>query len=821
MAGSFGGEIKLKGESEYRRALSNISSNLQKLGSELNLATTSFNNNGKQVKDLIPINNALKNKIEEQRKTITLGQNAINELTKKQQENKTNLSDLSLKYSSAKEKLEQMKNSTTSTTSEIKKQESEVIRLKSEMEKSQKAFDVTEKSINNYAIKVNKSKEEISNLDAQLNKNTTILNKAGKSTKNMSKSVDEFSKSSEQAGKSTIKLGSLIKANLISSAMISGIKGMASAVVEVGKKLFEVGKAAIASYAEYEQLVGGVQTLFKGSAKEIENYANNAYKTAGMSANQYMDTVTSFSASLIQSLGGDTSKAAKTADMAITDMSDNANKMGTSMESIKNAYQGFAKQNYTMLDNLKLGYGGTKSEMQRLLKDAQKFSGVKYDINNLNDVYNAIHAIQTKLDITGTTAKEAASTISGSINATKSAWQNLLTGIADENADFGKLVSNFVDSIINVSKNLLPRIKQVIQGLSKLLMEFAHKLLPKLIEIAGEIIESLVKGIVDNLPSILSTINNLITTLLSKLIDMLPKIIEIGIKLIISLIEGIAKSLPTLIPQMIKAIVTMVTALLDNIDKLIDAGIELILGLAEGLINAIPDLVDKIPIIIEKLIIAIINNFPKIVMAGVNLIFKLSEGLIKAIPHLLGATIKIIAVFFKGIIDSMAKTFKLGVDLVVRLKDGLVSGIKTIVNVGVDLVKGLWNGINNAKDWVLNKIKGFGKSILNGIKSFFGIKSPSRVFRDEIGSNLAKGIGIGFEQEMNNVTNDIQDSLPTEFDLTSKVNMNNKVNGSNNFLNNPNNMIESFQKALEGMAIKFDSEKMGELVIKKVEEVVF
>ena len=193
--------------------------------------------------------------------------------------------------------------------------------------------------------------------------------------------------------------------------------------------LVAITKSAIANYAEYEQLVGGVDTLFKDSSKKVQEYANNAYKTAGISANEYMETVTSFSASLLQSLGGDTDKAASVADMAITDMSDNANKMGTDIGRIQDTYQGFAKQNYTMLDNLKLGYGGTKTEMERLLKDATAISGVKYDISNLNDVYQAIHVIQGELDITGTTAKEASTTIQGSISSMKSAWTNLITSM--------------------------------------------------------------------------------------------------------------------------------------------------------------------------------------------------------------------------------------------------------------------------------------------------------------------------------------------------------------------------------------------------------
>ena len=215
------------------------------------------------------------------------------------------------------------------------------------------------------------------------------------------------------------KIGSVAKTALV---------GVTAAIGTASTALVGLGKSAVSSYADLEQNVGGVETLFGDSADKVIKNAENAYKTAGMSANQYMETVTGFSASLLQSLGGDTDKAADVADMALTDMADNANKMGTSMESIQYAYQGFAKQNYTMLDNLKLGYGGTKEEMERLLSDAQKITGVKYDISNLSDVYNAIHVIQQNLGITGTTAKEAASTITGSVSSMKAAFDNLLNG---------------------------------------------------------------------------------------------------------------------------------------------------------------------------------------------------------------------------------------------------------------------------------------------------------------------------------------------------------------------------------------------------------
>lgn len=322
----------------------------------------------------------------------------------------------------------------------------------------------------------------------------------------------------DSAGKSAggrFSKGFSVASKALAGAAVAGFSMAAAGAVKLGKE-------ALSSYADYEQLTGGIETLFKGSSDAVMQYAADAYKTAGLSANEYMETVTGFSASLISSLGGDTAKAAELANMAITDMSDNANKMGSDMESIQNAYQGFAKQNYTMLDNLKLGYGGTKEEMERLLKDAEAISGIHYDISSYADVVEAIHVIQTEMGITGTTAQEAATTISGSAEMMKSAWANLVTGIADENADIDKLIDDFVESALTYAENVLPRIGTILEGGGKLLKEGAARLLPvvidTLIEAAPDLAEAGIQLII--------TLAGALITGIPKLVDATPEIIK-------------------------------------------------------------------------------------------------------------------------------------------------------------------------------------------------------------------------------------------------------------------------------------------------------
>ena len=349
----------------------------------------------------------------------------------------------------------------------------------------------------------------------------------------------------DQASSQVETISSKLKGGLATAAKVG-----AAAVAAAGTAVVAIGKQAVEQYAEYEQLVGGVETLFKQSADTVMGYAENAYKTAGLSANEYMNTVTSFSASLLQSLGGDTEAAAKYADMAITDMSDNANKMGTSMEMIQNAYQGFSKQNYTMLDNLKLGYGGTKEEMQRLLEDAEKLSGIEYDISSYADIVDAIHVVQTEMGITGTTAKEASTTVQGSIASMKSAYENFVTGLGDQNADIAELSKKLLESAEVVAGNLLPVIENILSSIGTMMQEkgpemiekfvsYAIEKLPQIIELGLKMVLSLVKGLANNLPKLVSSVLDMIATIVKTFVSSIPDIVSVGKQIVEGLWNGI------------------------------------------------------------------------------------------------------------------------------------------------------------------------------------------------------------------------------------------------------------------------------------------
>ena len=565
----------------------------------------------------------------------------------------------------------------------------------------------------------------------------------------------------------------------IGSAVNAAVKASAAAVGAASAGVAALGTACINAYADYEQLVGGVETLFKDSADTIQTYADNAYKTAGLSANEYMETVTSFSASLLQSLDGDTEKAAAAADLAITDMADNANKMGTAMESIQNAYQGFAKQNYTMLDNLKLGYGGTKEEMQRLLADAEKLSGVKYDLSSYADIVEAIHVIQTEMGITGTTAKEASTTIQGSVASMKAAWANLMVGMADDTQNFDMLLSNFIESIGTVADNLLPRIGVVIEGMGKLVAGLApeiasalptltNELLPNLVELGVQSISALVQGIQENGDSLAAGALSIVGTLAEGIAELLPMVADTAASLAVSLADGLTESLPNIIPIAIETISTLVENLTENANTVIDAGIQIILALGEGLIAALPQLIETVPQIVINIANVINDNAPKLVDTALYLITRLAVGLVQAIPTLVVNIPKIIeaivAAFMafqwlnlgKQLIDGVANGVKKAGESMATAAKNTFSKFKSklagvevaseLKNIGKHIIDGIVSGIKSSLSNIANVAGKIKDTLLSKLKGLFKIASPSKLMKEEVGAYIGEGIAVGIEE---------------------------------------------------------------------------
>lgn len=504
--------------------------------------------------------------------------------------------------------------------------------------------------------------------------------------------------------------------------------GAAAAAVAIGG----LAKKSVEGFAEWEQLVGGVDTLFKKSSDTVQAYAANAYKTAGLSANQYMETVTSFSASLLQGLKGDTEKSAQYAHMAVTDMADNANKMGTDIARIQDAYQGFAKDNYTMLDNLKLGYGGTAGEMARLINDTGVMGkGFKATAENVKDIpfdklIEGIHKVQEKMGITGTTAKEASETISGSFNSMKSAWSNLVSGFGNEDLDLSQLINNFLGSFETFLKNLTPALSKAIGGIAQALPQIITQLLPLIPPIMQRLIPAVVQGAVALIQGLVAAF----PSVLQALLQAVPALVAAATQLFMSLLLA----LPDIITALVNAIPALVNTVVDvlsspeSLQQIIMGTITLLLAI----IDALPTIINALVIAIPRIVDAIINTVTKpefIVKMGeaaVRLMFGIVQGIGSMIGNIGNATWRVIN------------------------QIGSVLSPSSLFNIGVNFLKGLWNGINNVTGWILDKIKGFGKSVLDGIKSFFGIHSPSTVMA-KMGGFLGQGFANGITDSIGGV----------------------------------------------------------------------
>ena len=513
--------------------------------------------------------------------------------------------------------------------------------------------------------------------------------------------------------------------NKLSGVLKKGSVAIGAGIAAATGAVATLTGLAIKQYATYEQMTGGIETLFKNSASQVMEYANSAYKTAGLSANEYMNTITGFSASLLQGLGGDTKKAADIGNQAVIDMSDNANKMGSNMQDIQNAYQGFAKQNYTMLDNLKLGYGGTKSEMERLLVDAEKLTGIHYDINNFSDIIGAIHAIQENLGITGTTAKEAASTIEGSFNMLKASWKNVLTSMAQDNDNvFEESVNNLIYSISAFGENILPRIETTLNGIGKLI----DKLLPPIMEKVPGIISSV-------FPSLLSAGVNIIISLTNGIVTALPQLAETTSQIISTVVSKLGETLPQLMTGLVQAIGEFVNTLVSDIPMFIEAGGKLLQGLAEGLISSIGVLLECIPQILESLVGALTEGLPMLLEIGANVILTLVEGITSLMPNL-GETIsQIIVTIVTFFTENLPQILEKGVEIILNLIEGinqclpqllqqlptiiqnilttLVTEIPKIIPAGIQIIVTLLGGIIQALPQLIGYIPQIVQTILS------------------------------------------------------------------------------------------------------------
>ena len=518
--------------------------------------------------------------------------------------------------------------------------------------------------------------------------------------------------------------------------------GVGASITAIGTGLSVLVKNAVDNYAEYEQLIGGVESIFGGiekgaeQIKKVTDTANDAWKSLTMSQNDYYKNFTS-TYPLMKNDIEDQNEAIEQTNRLMTLESDLANTFGYSVEQASTAINWALKGSFNYIDNLNLGIKGTQEGFLEAAHNAGYMVDSVEELTS-SDILDILEKAADQYGVLGKTAKEAMKTIQGSTKATKAAWTNLVTGIADDNADFDKLVNDFVDSVSAMLDNLIPRILIAIEGLGELmpkLIEVLMNHLPEIIQTGQNILNALLQGIVENIPQMAATITQVILSLVDFITQNLPMILQAGITILLELIKGITEALPELIPIMVQVIMDMVNILLDNIDEIIECGIQLLVALTEGIMNALPELIARLPEIIIKIVSKLIELAPQLLSAALRIILALAEGLIKFIPEIISR--------IPQIIKSMVNAFK--------------QGLGDFANVGKNLMNGLWDGIKNTWNSLKNKAEDLGKGIVNKFKSVFGIHSPSRLFRDEIGKNLILGVGVAFEKDDDLINKQISD----------------------------------------------------------------
>lgn len=677
MAYDIGVRLGVDGEKAFRSSINAINANIKAMGSELKAVTAQFAQNAQSEEALTAKNQVLA-------KSITETKNKIGVLDKELERQAEKLRFLG------------------DALEEVVKAHG---RDSKEALEAQNAYNNQAKAVAKLQDQLNGAKADLAGMENAVRDNREAIDGLGREVEDAGDAMDEMAGTSR-------RFGEALRTGIVASA-----KTAAATIAALGAATVALTKSSVTVYGDYEQLVGGVETLFKSSSGQVQAYAQNAFKTAGLSANEYMDTVTSFSASLLQGLSGDTAKAAELADLAITDMSDNANKMGTDMSSIQYAYQGFAKQNYTMLDNLKLGYGGTQEEMIRLINDSGVLNEKIENLDNVtfDQIIQAIHEVQTEIGITGTTALEAEETIQGSTAAMKSAWENLKIGLASGDQDIGSLVSDFTTSVETAANNLLPRIGVVLQGIGPMVGEFFKqsfvKQLPEMVLAGKDFAVSLVSGMTEGLSGLRESVGNLVGTISQYIEENTPSFVAKGL----DLLSGLASSLR------------------GGAGVMVDAGIQLLTSLAKGFADSLPTFIEKLPGIVSDIAGIINDNAPKILAAGVNIVVTLGKGLIQAIPTLVKNLPNIVTAIWDVI--SAVNWVNLGGNIMKGLINGIKGSIgnlsvtvKTITQnlrtvfsdlpgylktIGKDMIKGLWEGIKSMGTWIKNNVGGFLKGLVN------------------------------------------------------------------------------------------------------------
>jgi len=577
------------------------------------------------------------------------------------------------------------------------------------------------------------------------------------------------------------------------NVLATGGKAIAASMAAAGAAIIAIGTNAIQSYADYEQLVGGAQLMFGDAYNFIADKAANAYATVQMSQNDYLQQVNGFAVGLKTALGGNAQAAAELADKIVTAEADVVAATGNSQEAVQAAFNGIMKSNFTMLDNLQLGIKPTKEGMQEVIDKVNEWNtangkATSYQIDNLADCQSALVDYIEMQGIAGYAANEAADTIQGTLASVKGAWENLLTGLADDNADFETLIGNLVDSIVNLAGNLIPRIKNVLEGIGGLISGLIQELGPTILEMLPDLIDQFIEIIIQTIEAIMPAIAEFIPKVIQLLVEQLPNVIALGSTIIVQLLEGIAQALPQLIAMLPTIITQMITTLLEYLPDIIVAGLDILIALIEGIVQAIPQLIEMLPTIIEAIVNTLLNPdmIGKLVEAAIRIVIALGVGMVQNIPKLVA--------MIPQIIDSIVKAF-------INMDWG---------SLGRNVLQGILNGFSNAGNLIWDAIKSVGNSMLSGIKAFFGIASPAKKTMP-LGKYTAQGVAVGYKDGEDDILDSIDDVNKDVYkELEKSVNIETGNIVGKAFITANNSGYQIIENHVEVGDVVLDGKKVGQ-----------
>ena len=751
MAGGFGGAIKLTGESAYKSALQSINQSLRENASELKLVASSYDENDRSLKTLSAKNNDLVQVYNNQTKALESLRSIYSNMSASVQAQVEKHNNLVKSYETEKAKLDEIERTVGSTSKEYKDQAEKVLNLSQQVAQSTRNLDENEKSM--------------SKVRTQMNEAQSAINKTAQELEELGEEASGSGEKAEDASKGGWTMMKSIMSDLASTAIQSVLSGLK----QLGSAFIDVGKQSLNSFAEYEQVAGGAQKIFdQMDFSKIQADAQEAYLNMGMSANEYMKVMTSVGANFASTLGD--AKGYEVAKQGMQAISDFATGTGRSVDELSQKYQMIAKSTSSYQSIADQFAGVLPATSKAFLEQAQNAGLLATKYKSLTEVpmaeyQEALTQMLTKgvdaIGLTGNTVAEAYNTISGSVSMMQASWQNLLTGLADNNADFETLVDTFINTLVTpdgkggVLGQIVPKIEKIVSSASTVI----QRILPQLLQMVVPIIQT-------NLPVILSAVQSALTSILALLPTIMPTI-------------------QALIPDIVKSLV-------NDLPMIVDTGLKLIIALAQGIVDSLPMLLSQMPVLIDNVVQVLKDNFPKVLDTGVKLIGTIVAGIMSALGELVKPAVDVVAKFVKAVGDRIGE----------------------VIQVGKNLVSGIWEGISGAYTWITNKIRGWVGNVTSFIKRLFGIHSPSTLFRDEIGTNLALGIGEGFSEEMDDVSKMMADSIPTSFDINSPT-----VNGAR--YTESLDMISAFKEALSQMTVVMDDEQMGKFVEQTVSRAIY